>query len=130
MTSDKTRLFCFPYAGGGAAAYAGWREALPQLDVLPVKLPGREGRFREPPIKRIDALVERLSDALLPFFDTPFAFFGHSMGAIIAFELARRVERAGKSPVRVFVSGRFAVERRDRKPEQRQRLVRAASRRT
>lgn len=104
--SDRTRLFCFPYAGGGASVYSAWRRELSELDVLPVKLPGRESRFREPPITRIDTLVDTLEKALLPFFDSPFALFGHSLGAIVAFELARRAERAGKIPVRLFVSGR------------------------
>lgn len=104
------RLFCFPYAGGGASVYAPWREALSEIEVLPVKLPGREGRLREQPFRRADTLVEQLTESLRPFLGSPFAFFGHSMGAIIAAELARRVEREGAQPVRTFVSGRESPE--------------------
>src|SRR5262245_53644991 len=101
------RLFCFPYAGGGASVYRGWAGCLPgSVDVCPVQLPGREARFREPPFARIGPLVEALAASIRPWLDRPFAFFGHSMGALIAFELSRRLQHEhGLQPVRLFVSG-------------------------
>ena len=101
------RLFCFPYAGGGAAAYRPWSNELPsQIDVCAVQLPGRETRLREAPFTRIGPLVETLERALRPYCDLPAAYFGHSMGALIAFELARQQRRLGRpGPVRLFVSG-------------------------
>jgi len=101
------RLFCLPYAGGGASAFQDWPAGLPGVvEVAAVHLPGREGRFAEPPIDRMGVLVEVLADALPPHLDRPFAFFGHSMGARVGFELARELRRRGaRGPVRLFVSG-------------------------
>src|SRR5438552_7109196 len=100
------RLFCFPYAGGGASAFRCWPDALPaSIEVCPVQLPGRETRFREPPYTRLAPLAEALGHALRPFLDRPFAFFGHSMGALVAFELTRWLRRAGgPQPAHLFVS--------------------------
>ena len=112
----KVRLFCFPYAGGGASVYRGWGECLPGLvEVCPVQLPGRETRFREPPFARLPLLVEALASALRPYLDRPFAFFGPSLGALVAFELARRLHReTGMQPVCLFVSGCGAAQTRSR----------------
>ena len=100
------RLFCFPYAGGGAMVYRSWLCALPEVfEVIPVRLPGRETRLNEPPFKRIEPLVEALGEAILPYLDKPFAFFGHSMGAKLAFELARHLSRQGIEALHLFVSG-------------------------
>lgn len=107
----RLRLFCFPYAGGGAGAFRGWSAALPpEVEVCPVYLPGRERRFREPGHTRLEPLVEELHEALLPHCGLPFACFGHSMGAVIAFELARLLERGGTTPAWLFVSGRRAPQ--------------------
>ena len=96
------RLFCFPYAGGGASVYRGWASDLPDfVEVCPVQLPGREGRFREPAFTRLGPLVEALTESLRPCLDRPFAFFGHSLGALVAFELSRRLRREGRRPVRL-----------------------------
>ncbi len=103
------RLFCFPYAGGGAIIYHGWPPRLPMIELLSVQLPGRETRLKEAPYTSLPALVRATGQALLPFFDKPFCFFGHSMGALIAFELAREIRREyGLSPRHIFVSGRRA----------------------
>lgn len=100
------RLFCFPYAGGGASIYHGWARELPSfVDVCPVQLPGRENRLIEPPFTRFEALLQALTQGLRPHLDLPFAFFGHSMGAIISFELARRLRREHRSPLHLFASG-------------------------
>jgi len=111
-------MFCFPYAGGGASAYRGWAGspgALPDVEVCPVQLPGREGRLREAPFERPELLVQALADALQPYFrDLPFVFFGHSMGAMLSFELARELRRRGQAlPLHLFVSGRRAPQEPD-----------------
>jgi surfactin synthase thioesterase subunit/glycosyltransferase involved in cell wall biosynthesis len=110
------RLFCFPYAGGGASAFAGWR--LPRAAVCPVRLPGRESRTAEAPFERMGALVESLAAAIEPYLDRPFAFFGHSMGAAVAFELARLLRKRGlKQPKLLVASGARAPQfRRHRTP--------------
>ena len=93
VAATGTRLFCFPYAGGGTGAFAGWRRRAPE--VCPVLLPGRESRSAEAPFDRMAPLVEALAAAIAPYLDRPFAFFGHSMGAAVAFELARELRRRG-----------------------------------
>lgn len=101
------RLFCFPYAGGAASMYRGWQEALPpSVEICAVQLPGREGRLREAPIADIGKLVPLLADGLAPSLSAGrFAFFGHSMGSILAFELARELRRRGKEgPLHIFAS--------------------------
>lgn len=110
----RLRLFCFPYAGGGAAVYRAWPDELPSsIDVCAVALPGRGGRLAEEPFRDLHALVGALSDALLPRLDRPFAFFGHSMGALVAFELARLLRRQRRpTPSHLFVSGRAAPQLR------------------
>ncbi|MEV0232198.1 alpha/beta fold hydrolase [Nonomuraea sp. NPDC050786] len=104
------RLICVPYAGGGAAMFRQWR--LPDdlaCEVWAVQLPGRESRFRERPLRRIEPVVDALAHELLPLLDRPYALFGHSMGALLAFELCRRLRRDGKAlPVRLLVSAHRA----------------------
>jgi medium-chain acyl-[acyl-carrier-protein] hydrolase len=104
----RLRLFCFHHAGGGASLYRSWRESMPGgLEVLPVQLPGRESRVAEQPFRSVDALLPALVEGLRPFMDVPFAFFGHSMGALVAFELARRLAAEGlPGPVHLWASGR------------------------
>jgi surfactin synthase thioesterase subunit len=110
--SGKARLFCFPYAGAGALAYRPWTTALsPAVSVCPVRLPGRETRMHEEPIGNMGGLVRALESAITPHLDQPFAFFGHSMGAAIAFELARSLRRHGKRlPAALYVSGARAPQ--------------------
>lgn len=106
------RLFCFPYAGGSALIYRQWANYLPpQVSVCPVQLPGRGHRLREAPLSRMTSLVAIIAQEIRPLLDSPFAFFGHSMGATIAFEIARllRRERASQ-PLHLFVSGRSAPQ--------------------
>jgi medium-chain acyl-[acyl-carrier-protein] hydrolase len=104
----RARLYCFSHAGGGASAFRLWPAALPpEVDVAGVQLPGRESRLREAPIGSIPELVEALVPALRPHLDRPFAFFGHSMGAVVAAEVARALEASGGPlPLHLFVSAR------------------------
>ncbi|HEV7906270.1 MAG TPA: alpha/beta fold hydrolase [Pyrinomonadaceae bacterium] len=111
-------MFCFPYAGGAASVYRNWAKHLPSsIEVCPVQLPGRGSRMGEPFFRRIEPLVEAAAEALLPYFDRPFAFFGHSMGAIISFELARLLRREHKLLVtKLFLSARPAPHLPDDEP--------------
>ncbi len=101
-------MFCLPHAGGSASVYAPWvRLAAPvSLEFVPVELPGRAGRLAEPMITDMARLVETLEYALLPETTEPFAIFGHSMGALVGYELVRRlVERGAPQPECLIVSG-------------------------
>ncbi|MFG1796157.1 thioesterase II family protein [Nocardia sp. NPDC049149] len=102
------RLICFPHAGGSAVYYRPLARALSlPIEVRAVQYPGRQDRMREPFIDDIRELAEQVALALPPD-GVPTMFFGHSMGATVAFEVARRWERLGHSPIRLFVSGRRA----------------------
>lgn len=104
------RLFCFPYAGGGAGIFRGWRTRLPDdVELCPVQYPGRENRLRETPHRSIHTLAAEVVRMLPPLLDLPFAFFGHSMGALVAFEAARELRRRGfPRPFHLVVSGAAA----------------------
>lgn len=106
----RLRLFCFPHAGGGSAVFWPWRAALaPAIQVRSVILPGRESRLREPPCTAMAQIIPPLFKALVPYLDRSFAFFGHSMGAVIAYEIARQCAAAGlPGPVCLFASARRA----------------------
>lgn len=110
--NGKLRLFCFPYSGAAASIYYNWSDTLPNfIEVCPVQYPGRGTRVMEPLLHRLADLVENAYQGLSPFFDLPYAFFGHSLGAQVAFELARRVTEQGlKSPVYLFISGHTAPQ--------------------
>ncbi|HET6378025.1 MAG TPA: alpha/beta fold hydrolase [Methylocella sp.] len=106
----SARLFAFPYAGAGPAVFRAWPDGLPStVELCAVQLPGRGARFLEPAIPSIPRLTGALLPALMPLLDRPFAFFGHSMGAVLAFEAARAlVLRGGPVPALVIVSARRA----------------------
>lgn len=108
-SETRLRLFCFPYAGAGASVFREWANGFPaEIEVIPVQLPGRESRIREAPLRRVEALVEILIGDFANM-DLPFAFFGHSMGALVSYELARKLRGDGKrAPVHLFVSARRA----------------------
>ncbi len=108
----RLRLFCLPYAGGSAIAYRPWLQALPAgVEVCPVEPPGRAARLGERPFDRSGTLADAATLALLPHLDRPFVLFGHSMGALVAFEVARRLrDRHGLTPHALFVSGRNAPQ--------------------
>ena len=106
----RMRLLCLPHAGGGAYAYRGWPAYLPDsIEVCAIQLPGRENRLRERPIGVLSTLIDQLLEALCTRLDLPVAVFGHSMGALVGFELARGLRREyGITPVHLLVSGRVA----------------------
>ncbi len=106
VADARLRLVCFPYGGGGASAYSAWQQAMPAgVELWPVQTPGRENRFDEPPIARLPEMIDRLAEVLAPHLDCPYALFGHSVGALEAFELARRLRRdARRPPEWLFVS--------------------------
>ena len=105
------RLFCFPFAGGGASAYRGWAAAMPaHVELLAVQLPGRETRFAEPALRDLAAVLAGLVPSIASHWDKPFAFFGHSLGALLAFEAARALRRRTLPvPQHLFLSGRRAA---------------------
>ena len=115
----RFRLFCFPYAGGGISVFRTWSKQLePQIQVVPALLPGRESRLREPPFSRLGPIIEALTRDIFPYLNRPFAFFGHSMGGIIAFELTRRLRwEHGIEPDHLFISARRAPQLPDVDPE-------------
>lgn len=100
------RLVCLPYAGGAASVYRAWEHlAPPHVEVCAAELPGRGARMAEEPFHRLSPLVRALGDAVEPLLDRPFALFGHSMGGLVAFELARLLRRRGwPAPCHLFVS--------------------------
>ncbi|MEU4834210.1 alpha/beta fold hydrolase [Streptosporangium sp. NPDC023615] len=109
------RLFCFTHAGGSAVAYREWHALLPAtVELHATQLPGRADRFAQAPPESMEALVDALTEAMLPLLDRRFALFGHSMGATVAYEVTRRLEARGLAPARLFVSGSTAPhDRRD-----------------
>jgi len=106
------RLFCLPCAGGSALAFRHWPDDLPtEIEVCAIQLPGRQNRLLEPPVRHMPSLVQMLAQALLPYLRLPFAFFGHSMGALIGFELARQLRRHHlPTPAHLFVASRRAPQ--------------------
>jgi len=115
-TDAKMRLICFPYAGGGASAFKDWAEVMPNdVELCIVQMPGREERLREPLLHNMTELVDTLSKELLAYADRPFAFFGHSMGAIVCYEVACRLQATGSAlPQHLFLSSRAAPQLQDK----------------
>lgn len=102
----KMRLYCFAYAGGSAHVYAGWQAQLPpQIEVVAIQLPGRAARMAEAPPASLEQIVQQLAPVLAAQDAPRFALFGHSLGALVAFELARHMAARGMTqPERMFVS--------------------------
>lgn len=115
---SRVRLFCFSYAGGAASLFRNWGSCLSRyIEVCPVQLPGREGRLPEQALVEMQTLIAMLSRDLLPLLDRPYALFGHSLGGLVAFELALAFEQAGApNPVGLFVSACRAPTLRERNP--------------
>ncbi|MFF7990863.1 thioesterase II family protein [Kitasatospora xanthocidica] len=103
---------CFPHAGGASAVFRDWQRHTAKLAVTAARLPGREGRLGEPPLREMSALVEGAVAGLRPpHTGRPYALYGHSMGALVAFELVRRVWALGLPlPMALFVSGQDAPQ--------------------
>lgn len=112
-SAGAVRLACFPHAGGSASFFFPVSQALqPSVEVLAVQYPGRQDRRREPCVTDLGTLADLAYEALRDWADRPIALFGHSMGAIVAFEVARRLEqRLGVEPAVLFASGRRAPSR-------------------
>lgn len=105
------RLFCFPHAGGSAVFYRTWSARIAEhVELSVVQYPGRADRLAEPVIEDAPTLVRRVTTALSPLCDRPVALFGHSMGAVIAYEVARSLQTLGSPPVHLFVSGHRSAD--------------------
>lgn len=106
--NDKAelRLFCLPYAGGGASVFREWPAALSnRIELIAIQPPGREERFSEPCFHRLDEMVDACMKAIILVLDRPCVLYGHSMGARIAFEIAKRLRVYGREPQCLIVSG-------------------------
>jgi surfactin synthase thioesterase subunit len=107
----SVRLFCFPHAGGSAVFYRSWSGRISRdIELTAIQYPGRADRMTEDVIDDCPTLVRLVTAALLPRCDRPVALFGHSMGAIIAYEVARSLQEQGTAPVHLFVSGCRAAD--------------------
>lgn len=106
------RLVCFPHAGGGSSYFHPWADLTPPgLEVVAAQYPGHEDRFAEPPATDLVALARRYAEALGTLGDdVPLVLLGHSLGAAVAYETARRLELSGRSPALLVVSGRQAAD--------------------
>jgi medium-chain acyl-[acyl-carrier-protein] hydrolase len=114
----RARLICFPYAGGSALVFRNWINCFgPNVEVCVAQLPGRGRRLLEAPFTSMDPAVDALANVLSEYLDKPLIFFGHSMGALIGFELAHRILRERKGTVlHLFASGRQAPQIPPRDP--------------
>lgn len=104
-------MLCIPYAGAGIAAFRGWQDGLPDTEVLVAQLPGRDARLRETADTDLAGRAAGIADALAAYRDRPLIVYGHSMGAVIALEVTRRLAEAGAPPLALAVSGRRAPSR-------------------
>jgi medium-chain acyl-[acyl-carrier-protein] hydrolase len=104
---SRMRLFCFPYAGSTAAVFRSWPQYLPsEIELCAIQYPGRGGRLAEPLGEDVVEVTNKIYQDLQPFLKKPFAFFGHSMGALVSYEFARRLQREQQQgPFQLFVSG-------------------------
>jgi medium-chain acyl-[acyl-carrier-protein] hydrolase len=113
VNNPRLRLICFPYAGSGPVVFHQWPNGLPQdVEVWGVRLPGRETRLREPAFTSLPPLVATVAEVLRPYTELPFVIFGHSMGALISFELVHYWrDHDGPQPIHLLVSGHRAPHR-------------------
>ena len=110
LPRPRMRLFCMPHSGAGAAVYRPWDPLLPgDVELVSIRLPGREARFHEPAFSHLDDLVPELAGNLMPLLDVPYGWFGHSMGGLVAFETCREIRRRGlPEPAWLAISSRPA----------------------
>jgi medium-chain acyl-[acyl-carrier-protein] hydrolase len=109
--SAKLQLLCFPFAGGGARTFLNWHKHLPEIELCLIAYPGREHRITEMPITNVDALLEALIDECKDIIRGEFAIFGHSMGSIVSYGLAKKLEEVQQFPKSLFVSAAAAPTR-------------------
>ena len=103
---ERPTLFCFPFAGGGASAYNSWIQKMQgKITVCPIQLPGREERIMEKPYSNMVDMLDELEETIWESIKGSYAFWGHSMGGKIAYELERRMEKRGKTAQCFLVSG-------------------------
>jgi medium-chain acyl-[acyl-carrier-protein] hydrolase len=114
----RLRLFCFPYAGGGASIFCTWGKELPSdIETIGIQMPGLESRIKEPPIETISLAVQMLLPEIYSKLDQPFVLFGHSLGAFISLEVARQLrQRYSLQPLHMFVAGVRAPQILNRNP--------------
>lgn len=111
--SAAARLVCLPHAGGSATFFHPVSATLsPRVDVVAIQYPGRQDRRNEPAIDDLAELADRIHGILRRQDDLPVTLFGHSMGALVGFEVTRRLEADGCGPVRLYASGRRAPSTR------------------
>lgn len=118
IPSPRFRLICVPFAGKGASVYRQWPQLMPpDVEMCALQLPGRESRPSERPFTRLTDAVEMVAEVLQPYLDVPYALYGHSMGGLLSFELARNMRRQHRpGPVHLFASGRRAPHLPDPRP--------------
>lgn len=117
--ASAIRLFCFPHVGAGASVFNSWNSAwLPEnVELWGVRPPGREQRLSEPPFRRMTPLIDALYEAIAPRLNRSYAFYGHSLGAVVAFEMARKIRSQGKpGPACLLVSAHTAPQLPLRRP--------------
>ena len=112
------RLFCFAYAGGSSIIFRRWLETLPgNIEICPIELPGRGSKIKLTPLNRLEPIIEALSIQIQSYLEKPFAFFGHSMGGLLSFELTRLLYKKYRvSPVHLLISARGAPQLLNLKP--------------
>ena len=111
-SKPRIRLFCLPFAGGMSSIFRTWQKQLPDsVEVCPIELPGRGARLSEPRFKRLHPLAEAIVAGITPYLDSPFSLFGHSMGALLSYEIARQLTHGSNmNPVQLFVAGHDAPQ--------------------
>lgn len=114
IVPSRLKLFCFPFAGGGASVLRQWAKLFPpEVQVCLIQYPGKESRILEAPVRQLMLLADAAAQALLPYIHSPYAFFGHSMGAIVAFEVSTWLRRKGFAGPDLFIaSGSLAPHAR------------------
>ncbi|MFF1903677.1 thioesterase II family protein [Kitasatospora sp. NPDC058218] len=110
--AGDVRLVAFPHAGGAASYWFPLSEELaPTVETLAIQYPGRQDRHNEVPLRSMPELADRAFEALLDWADRPLVLFGHSLGSVLAFEVARRLQATGRTPAHLFASGYPAPSR-------------------
>jgi surfactin synthase thioesterase subunit len=114
----KINLFLFPFAGGSIYSYTKYKEVAPSnLKLIPLELPGRGRRITQPLLTNADAMVDDLLKQIKPMLNEPYAFYGHSMGTLLAYLVTKRIIREGlNQPLHLFMTGRFGPSAEDPDP--------------